>query len=297
MSIPALTPGAGDQVAVVDVPGVDVGDDGRVELGEQVERRPVRGGRPSGQQTGGRVDEAAGAHAGQQRDGGALGAHPVQVLGVAQQPPGADAARVDEDVEVRSRRPAEWCAPRTRPLAPVTPCAVGGEARDRPPVLGVLQGPEGEHLPGSDGVELLDPVEQQQSDLAMHGVPPGLVGGPSGRRRRLCADAVQHAAARHGIGPVKVPGSRASGDLAGVVRSPRAGGQGERTGGPDRARRASPPRDGRLPRGAGRARCRQVGPGRRARAASSATRWCCAPRGSRSRRRWRSPRSTACCDR
>ena len=72
---------------------------GRVELGEQVQRRPVRGRRPAREQSGGGVDEASGAHRGHQRHGCALGAHPVQVLGVAEQPAGAVAARVDEDVE------------------------------------------------------------------------------------------------------------------------------------------------------------------------------------------------------
>jgi len=41
MSMPALDPCARDQVAVVDEAGVDVGDDGGIELGEQVASRPT----------------------------------------------------------------------------------------------------------------------------------------------------------------------------------------------------------------------------------------------------------------
>ena len=118
-----------------------------------------------GQQPGGGVDEAAGAHRGHQRDGGALGADPAQVVGVAKEPPGAVAARVDEHVQ-GGRVVSEWWAPRTRPLAPMTSAAVGGQAGDAPAVLGVLLGPVGEDLPGADRVELLDAVEEQQPDVA-----------------------------------------------------------------------------------------------------------------------------------
>ena len=43
---------------------------------------------------------------------------------------------------------------------------VGREAEGVPAVLGVLLGPVGEHLPGADGVQLLDPVEEEEPDLA-----------------------------------------------------------------------------------------------------------------------------------
>ena len=51
-------------------------------------------------------------------------------------------------------------------LAPRDGPAAGGEAGDVPAVLGVLLRPVGEHLPGTDGVELLDTVEEEQPDVA-----------------------------------------------------------------------------------------------------------------------------------
>jgi hypothetical protein len=44
--------------------------------------------------------------------------------------------------------------------------AVRGKAECVPAVLGVLLGPGGQHLPGADGVQLFDAVEQQDPDLA-----------------------------------------------------------------------------------------------------------------------------------
>ena len=78
--------------------------------------------------------------------------------------PGARAAGVDEHVEgggvvdrvVRAEHQG---------LGADDGRAVGREAEGVPAVLGVLLRPVGEHLPGTDGVQLLDPVEEEEPDL------------------------------------------------------------------------------------------------------------------------------------
>ena len=96
MSMPALTPAAGDQVAVVDPPVVLAHLDAGVERAQLVQRSPMRGRRSAAQQAGGSVDQSTCAHARHQRDRGSLVAYPVQVLFVAQQWPRAGAAGVNE---------------------------------------------------------------------------------------------------------------------------------------------------------------------------------------------------------
>ena len=125
----------------------------------------VVAGRPDSK-PGGCVDQAPAADTGEQRYGGALGAHPVEVRRVLQQPPGPLAPRVDQHVQGRgigerhvgAQDQALGCGHRR---------AVRREARDRPPVLRVLEGPVRQHLPRPDRVELLDVVEEQETDVAL----------------------------------------------------------------------------------------------------------------------------------
>jgi hypothetical protein len=79
-----------------------------VDLGEQVQRCPVRRRRPAGQQTCGGVHEAAGAHGSHERDGRALLAYPVEVFGVAQEPTVAESTGVDQDVVGRASSREWW---------------------------------------------------------------------------------------------------------------------------------------------------------------------------------------------
>jgi hypothetical protein len=102
---------------------------------------------------------------------------------------------------------------------------VGREAERVPTVLGMLLRPVGEHLPRTDSVELLDPVEEEQSDVTalpgvwswvvdhgaggggvVHELPPGVSWcvGP-GRRKGWPArsEASRPTAA---VTPVKAPG-------------------------------------------------------------------------------------------
>ena len=131
MSMPAETPALVMRSPSSTKRAVDVGHHRRVELGQQVQRRPVRRRRPARQQSGSGVDEASRAHRGHQRNGGTLGAHPVQVLGVAEQGSGALAARVDEDVEGRGVVEGVVGA-QDQALGASDVAAVGGQARDRP---------------------------------------------------------------------------------------------------------------------------------------------------------------------
>ena len=105
--------------------------------------------------------------------------HPVQVIGVAQQSPGTGAARVDEDVPVRGvvtrvvRAEGEALGAGDR-------LAVHRQAGDVPTVLGVLLRPVRQHLPGTDGVQLLDAVEEEQPDVASCVTPAGSGAGVGG---------------------------------------------------------------------------------------------------------------------
>lgn len=90
---------AGDEVAVVDEAGCDVGDDRGVELGQQVQGRPVGGGPTARQQSGRCVDEAPGADRGHEGYGVPEVADPCEVVGVSEHRPRAGPARVDEYVE------------------------------------------------------------------------------------------------------------------------------------------------------------------------------------------------------
>ena len=88
--------GRGDEVAVVD-PAVDWADlHGGFQPAHLVQCSPVGRRRPPAEQPGSGIDQSAGADTGHQRDGGALGADPIEVFRVAQKPPGAFAAGVYE---------------------------------------------------------------------------------------------------------------------------------------------------------------------------------------------------------
>ena len=158
--------GAGDDVPVVDEPGVDVGDrwSGRARASRSRDAQCVVAGRPASRPGGG-VDEA-----------------PVHTLVIS-----GTVARC-------TRTQSRWSGSRIRSRVPCPPGwmstssggivvervvraqdeALGGDdgapssrhARDGPAVLGVVQGPVREDLPRADGVELLDVVEQQQPDVA-----------------------------------------------------------------------------------------------------------------------------------
>ena len=91
-------------------------------------------------------------------------ADPVQVGVVVEHRPGARAAGVDEHVEGRGVVDRVVCAEH-QGLGADDGRTVGREAEDVPAVLWVFLRPVGEHLPGTDGVELLDPVEDEQADL------------------------------------------------------------------------------------------------------------------------------------
>lgn len=185
--------GAGDDVAVVDVPGLDVGVDGGVDLREQVEPGPMGRGAPTGQQAGGCVDQASGAHRCHQGNGVALRAHPSQMVGIVQQPTGTDPARMDQDVEpgrvldraVRAER---------EPFRAGDGHSPGGETRDVPAVVGELLGPVGQDLPGSDRVELFHAVKQQQSDVI--------------HRSSLARAGLAHPGQRAGVQPNGTPAPR-----------------------------------------------------------------------------------------
>lgn len=147
------------------------------------ELTPVSGGvslwpRRTREQSGGGVEQTSGAHRGHQRHNCALGAHPLQVLGIAKQPPGAGAAGMDEDVHgggfVRGVLGAKDQA-----LCAGDILAADGQARDGPIVLvlGVVLRPIRKDLPGSDGVEFFDPVEEQHPDVARREGPGAAVVG------------------------------------------------------------------------------------------------------------------------
>ena len=131
------------------------------------EAQCVVAGRPV-EQAGGGVDEAPGAHRGHQRDRCALLPDPVEVLGVAQQASGAVSTGVDQDVEGRGVVEGV-VGTQDEVLRADDVGPAGGQARDRPAVLGVVPGPVREDLPGADGVELLDAVEEEEPDVALRG--------------------------------------------------------------------------------------------------------------------------------
>ena len=235
----------------------------------------------------------------------ALGAYPVQVLGVAEQPPGALAAGMDEDVQgggvVEGVVGAEDQALGTGDVG-----AVGGQARDGPAVLGVLSG------------------------SSTRGPPRARRRRAPRRRRRAAARCGEGARAplRSGLwcwlgtGGCRMAG--APGSWAVAALQPR----GPRPGSPRPKRRVRQPRRGRAgvrSQGASRPRARERTPGRAPRSGAArvgrqrggprrpgrrqvsaprgprrpgqrrARRWCCAPRAWRSRRRWRSRRCIGCC--
>ena len=168
----------------------------------------------------------------------------------------------------------------------------------------MLLRPVGEHLPGTDCVQLLDAVEEEAARC-------GVGGGARGRGRggRMCGRswcllaswrwgrwrpvATTCQARRPGaVAPVKVPGSASA--VRPGVRSSRAGRPGARAGTAGSARRAGAPRLRRQCRGAWGAGRREVGPARRRRRWTPGGARCCAPRAWRPRRPWRSRPSTDC---
>lgn len=138
--------------------------DGRIELSQGSQRRPVCRGRAARQQPGGRVYQGAGADAGQQRDGGALAADPVKLSVIAQVRAGAAAARVDQHVQ-RRRVGVAMLGLDDQPFGTPHQPAGPGQAANRASVLGEPPGPVGQHLPGADGVEFFDLVEQHDADI------------------------------------------------------------------------------------------------------------------------------------
>src|SRR3954447_15109693 len=133
-------PGGGDDVAVVDPSGVFLDPDARIECGELGDRAPVSSGCPVVEEASGGVHQAAAADARQQWGGVALLDDPRQVFGVVEQRTGPLAAWVDDDVEQGSVDEAVVRSNR-EPLGAADVVAVGGQARDGPAVLRVLQCP------------------------------------------------------------------------------------------------------------------------------------------------------------
>jgi hypothetical protein len=82
------------------------------------------------------------------------------MFGVAQQASGAVSTGVDQDVEgwgiLEGVVGTQDEVLRADDVGPA-----GRQARDPPAVLGVMPGPVRENLPGADGIELLDPVEEE----------------------------------------------------------------------------------------------------------------------------------------
>ena len=111
-----------------------------------------------------RVDQRPGAHAGQERHGLTLLAQPGQVLLVGAEGAGV-AAGVDQHRQVRHGL-ARVVGLDDEPLVAGHGLAVGREGRGGVAVLGEGPGPPREHLPRTDGVELLDAVEQQDAEVA-----------------------------------------------------------------------------------------------------------------------------------
>ena len=155
--------GGGDHVAVVDPAGLGPYVDRRVGLGEPPQRVPVRRGRAVAEETGMCVDQRPRAHAGQQRHGLALPTQPVQVVLIGAESPDVT-ARLDQHRELGHVLAGVVGRDDEALVAGHGP-AVGGERRAGVPVLGMHLGPVRQHLPRTDRVELLDPVEQQDADV------------------------------------------------------------------------------------------------------------------------------------
>ena len=90
------------------------------------------------------------------------------MVGVAQQPTGAVPTGMDEDVE-RGGVVEGVVSTQDEVLRADDVGAAGRQARDAPAVLGVVPRPVREDLPGTDGVQLLDAVEEQEADVALRG--------------------------------------------------------------------------------------------------------------------------------
>ena len=146
-------------------------------------------------------------------------ADPSEVVGVLEHRPGAGASRVEEHVEWGSVVEGV-VRPQHERLRADDGRTVGRQAEGVPAVLGKGLGPVGEDLPGADGVQLLHPVEDEDTDLPTRRHPRGsVVGGVGGGRACMGAsswaivrwgamapDVTDPAGWTGGLAPVKMPG-------------------------------------------------------------------------------------------
>ncbi len=104
------------------------------------------------------------ADAGGQAAAAGLGPQPGQVAGVGHERSGAVATRIEDDVEGPGVAQGD-IGRHDQAVGPPHRAGAGDADGDGlPPVVGPDAGPAGEHFVGAHGVELLDPVEQEDAD-------------------------------------------------------------------------------------------------------------------------------------